>query len=240
MHQYKNTVEGFRVVKRKSLKILIPMFAVMGLSAMFGMVYDDADASQNAGIYIALSIFFVLIFVFVTVRALKRQREVYTSYVLTIDDTHVTRTQLNSPSVSISTYAISSIKNVKNGGICIVGEHKNDVIYILPQIEEYVSIKGQLSAIKPISTTKSDAFWQKYAVAFVFLPFFLMAGLYMAHDKLIVGACGILLVISLIWSIYKIQSNKNLDKKLRRSVWWIAWIIVCAIVIMYQKIIANY
>ena len=62
-----------------------------------------------------------------------------------------------------------------------------------------------------------------------------MATTYISTNKIVVSVSGILLITFLIFSFIKIQSNKNLDSKTRKSSYWVIVVILSLIGIIASK-----
>ena len=63
-----------------------------------------------------------------------------------------------------------------------------------------------------------------------------MAAVYISKNKLIVGISGSIALLFMGYSFFKIQGSKNIDKKIKTTMWWL--LVVCAsiIAVMYFKL----
>lgn len=74
------------------------------------------------------------------------------------------------------------------------GEQQHDVIYIPRQIDNYEEPEEELNRIKPISDGSTEPAWKKLRLL---TPLFVIASMlcvYMANNKIVVAASGIILI----------------------------------------------
>jgi hypothetical protein len=65
----------------------------------------------------------------------------------------------------------------------------------------------------------------------------LMAAIVISTNKYLVLISALAVTVTFGWTIYEIQTNKNIDDKTRRSSWMIAILILVIIVITYSKVV---
>ncbi len=63
-----------------------------------------------------------------------------------------------------------------------------------------------------------------------------MATIVISTNKYLVLASAVIVVITFGWSLYEVQTNKNVDEKTKRSSWLIIIVILALIAIVYSKV----
>ena len=169
-------------------------------------------------------------------KGINRQKVLFESYTLIISDNLVTRKQLNTPTISIYFNEIKEIARNTKGGFTIKGKTAADLIAIPAQIENYAALEAALGQIQPIVVKGNTPFLQKYQSLAGLLTIGLMLCVYTVSNKIIVGLTGTALVALMIWSLIKIQGNKNIDHKTKQSSWLILVVLVSVIGVMIFKL----
>jgi len=145
MKTFKISLEGFKQDRKRKIYRTIPA-VVVAMAVVVGGHYTRKENEVNILPYMIPLISLALgVGIYI---GLKKQKEMFDSYQLTIDDDVIIREQLNTPSVAIPSYAIKTIVKQKTGSF-IVKSEKN-VIIIPSQIEQYAEVEAMLNAIKPI------------------------------------------------------------------------------------------
>ncbi len=182
------------------------------------------------------------ILVFTILLRLKKQKEIFEMYNLTIDDNCITKEQYSMPAITISIADIDEIRKDPAGSFTIKGKSTKNTINIPAQITGYEKLEQRLSEVKPISITENNSktVFQSWIKAL--LPIFtvgLMAVVYIAENKIVVGVCSTILVAITGYSFFTIQTNKNIDKKTKKRSWWILLVMVSIIVNLFYKIVES-
>ena len=152
-------------------------------------------------------------------RAVKRQRGLYDSYRLLIDDDSISREQLNTPSVRIMKSDISLIAKNKNGSITIKGKDNREVIGIGSQIEGYDELEAVLRQIKPLGGRDQRSFLERYGKLSGVATIILMGAVFLSEDAITVILCGAVLLGLFGWSFLEVQRSKHIDAKTKRSMY---------------------
>lgn len=232
MPEYKYDPEKFPEIKRKTLKQLIAMMATVSIVSIFSIVYDGVDLNRDWDLLLIAAIALIVMFSFITYRALKKQDKNLETFTLTIDDERIVRTQVKS-TLSIPIASISRISESKTGMLCIIGKNNADVIPVSPYLKDYEQLKDDLYTIKPFETTKSDLFWQKFGAVAVFIPAILMMVVFISDDKYVVGIGGTIVVVTFGWFIVKIFQMSESNKSLRRMPYMIILVLIAVLLKMF-------
>ena len=211
---------------------------IVALGAIAITYFSPNGQESQVNIYPIVIPTILLVLGFGIYRGIGRQKEIYESYKLTIDDNSITREQYNTQTITITIADISDIRKNSNGSFTIKGKSAINVIIIPAQIENYEKLEQLLSEIKQISC-KNKKTYHLQMLFMKWLPIFiigLMFGVYVIKNKIIVGLCGTILLIIMGYSILITQKNKNIDNKTKRGVWLSVIVIASIIGVMYYKI----
>ena len=193
-------------------------------------VYITKDDKNPLTIFTPTILIFLGVMIFGIFNSVRRQKSLFNSYKLTLSDSGIIREQHNTPKISILYSDINSINKNTNGSFIIKGRKSFDIIGIPSQVENYEQLENSLSKIRPVIYSSESSFKQKLTIPVSILTAILMATVYIATNKIIVGISGTLLSGFFIWSFVEIQRNKNIDKKTKRlsyvAIWVLIWIII--------------
>jgi hypothetical protein len=224
---YKNKKDGFKEIQKRAIRHTLP---IVGLAMIFGLgiSYSNQESRQFN------TLPFVLLFGigaggFGIYRGIQRQKLIFESYVLTIDEDMIKREQLNTPIVRIAKNEINNILRHQNGGLIIQGRNKTDVIIVSNQIENYAALMDELNQIIEIKFQPQKSTLDKLRIPILFGVLVLMAIVFIATNKYLVLTSGTILTVGLTWSFYEIQTSKNVDSKTKRSSWWTILVIISVI-----------
>lgn len=233
MKTYKNIKEGFKEIQKKSLTRTIPLMAA-ALVVSIGINFGSKPGEVNTWPYLILLISGVL--VFSLYKGLNRQRKIFESYLLTIDDDFIQRDQLNTPTVKIIKDEIKEIIAYPNGGFAIVGKTKTDLIVVTKYIDSITDVENSLKRLKQFSTPPKKSAIEKLSPFLALFGLALMAVVYISTNKTLVLVSGTVLTILLSWSFYEVQISKNIDSKTKKNSWWTIVVLLSVIGITYSKV----
>jgi len=211
------------------------MMGTVSIISIFSIVYDGIDLNRDWALLLIAAIFLIMMFSFITYRALKKQDKNLETFILAIDDEKIVRTQAKS-TLSIPITSISRISESKKGTLCIIGKNDVDVIPVSPYLKDYEQLKADLYKIKPFETTKSDLFWQKFGVVAVFLPAILMMAVFISDNKYVVGIGGAVVVATFGWYIIKIFQMSESNKSLRRLPYMMIIVLIAVLIKMFYTL----
>ncbi len=225
-------------MKKQSLKRTIPIMIVAVTAGIAISLYNghkDEDVN-NLALLILIPVMTAAVWIGIT-RGINRQKGLFESYTLTITSNTVTRTQMNTPTISLYFNEIREIAKNKNGSFTIKGTNAADVIGIPAQIENYDALEIALGQIKPITVNGKTNVWANSPLLSL-LTVGMMVCVYIATNKIIVAVNGAALVALMVWSFYKILQNKNVDAKTKRGSYFILLALASVIGVMIYKLTA--
>jgi hypothetical protein len=239
MQTFKLDQQRFKEL-RKNIIIRLLSFSAMVVAVFFCIFYfspyDKAPHWESLQLFIPLML---VTWSFGIYRGVKKQKELFNSYVLTISNNMVMRERLETPTISVYFNDINEIIKHKNGSITIKGKDKSDVIAIPVQAENFAVIESLLQSAKPIITETQVPLMQKYSSLGGVITGILMICVYTVNNKIIVGITGTLLIVFMLWSFAKLRTSKNVDENTKKSMNWIWIVIISVIGIMFYKLTGH-
>ena len=230
MKVYKNKFNGFAEIRRKIVLRTIPLM-VLVLAFVIGTGYNDGDLSTLPYLLVLL----LVALGFGIYRGIVRQRRLFESYTLTIDEDSIQREQLNTATVRIRRGEVAEILKSEVGGFVIRGRNRADFIIVPNQIENAAELELDLCQFGDVRVPIRKSVLEIMRIPIILSLLILMAIVYISSNKWLVLGSGTILTVALIWSLYEIQVSKNIDKKTKRNSWWTVVVIMTVISVMYSK-----
>lgn len=228
---------GFAEIKKAILIKTIPILMLAGGTAIAISYFNSSRQSSDVNVLPFMIPILLVVIVNGIFKGLRRQKELFESYKLIVNEDEIVREQKNTPTISISHNEIKSITKNSKGILTIVGNSKTEIIGVPTQIDNSERLEQLLSQIHLITNSDKQSFSQKYNVLVTLLTIGLMASVYLSTNKLIVGITGTLLLLILSYSFYEIRTNKNVDKKTKKITWWLILVLISIIATMRFKLI---
>lgn len=216
--------------------MLIRSVVIMLIILIFIVVISWNDKSDvNVTPYVVASV--CLIMGYSIFRTLSKQKTMFESYKLTIDKDTLIRERFSTPTISIPCNDVIEILKNKNGAFVVKAKHSSKNIYIPAQIDKRAELENTLKQIKEITVkTSNPAFAQYLNYAAMFMVLVGMACIYTVDNKIVVGVSGLIVSSMMIWGLYVIRTNKNIDAKTKRSSWLFLIVLISIIAIVYRKL----
>lgn len=228
---------GFAEIKKAILIKTIPILMLAGGTAIAISYFNSSRQSSDVNVLPFMIPILLVVIVNGIFKGLRRQKELFESYKLIVNEDEIVREQKNTPTISISHNEIKSITKNSKGILTIVGNSKTEIIGVPTQIDNSERLEQLLSQIHLITNSDKQSFSQKYNIFVTLLTIGLMASVYLSTNKLIVGITGTLLLLILSYSFYEIRTNKNVDKKTKKITWWLILVLISIIATMRFKLI---
>ena len=235
MRQFRIKENGFKEIKKQTLTRTVPISLVAVIVGLVAFEYSY-NGTSNLNVYPYVIPIIIGALAFGLNKGLKRQKEIYDTYTLNIDDASITREQANTPSIRLLFSDIKKITKSNQGGLVIKGDGLANSILIPSQINDLVNLETTLKEKCTCGIINSKPLIQRLMIPLVIAVLGLMATLYISSNKVLVGFSGIVLTGIMIWSFIKMQTNKSIDRKTRKSSYWVIVVILSIIGIMIYKI----
>lgn len=237
MEEFKVRRNGFEEIKKDALKRGIPITVVAALAGICIPLINSDDGGDR--------FFSVLPFILPILAGalilgfylgLKRQRKMYDSYILRIDNSGVARVQSNTPLIQLKKDEIRAIQRMPKGAFVIKGTSEHDSILIPAQMEDRDRMEIALESLAPISAPEPTSIWARLNMVFVLLVLVSMVIACTATDKIVVAIAGLFLTVTLIWSLIVMQKNKNIDRNTKIAGFWVLLVLISITSVVILKI----
>jgi hypothetical protein len=233
--QFKIRPDGFNEVKKTYLFKLVPVILLAtaaGITIAHYYYRDKGDDFNSLPFVIPIV---GLMSIFSIYRSVNKQKELFESYVLSINETSIIREQKDTPTVTLSKWEIAQIQKLSNGYYQIKGSNSSDIICIPPQLEGYTEMEALLLGLST-TNTKQVPWHERYAIIIIILGLGLMVTFFLLKDRILLTLTGLPLIGMLAWSLYEGHRSKNLDKKTKRGLLWL-YVVIFA---MAARLIASW
>ena len=235
MPTYQNSPSGFAILRTQIIKRSVPVL-LLSLTGGLAIFYVVNDKQFGLLEWIIFIVFLAGIMIFAVLKSIARQKEIYNSYRLVIDNEYLSRQQTGVPVRNLAFDKITQITKAENGDLLITGQKKEDCISISAFIEKYEEVVNQLSAIMPIVQRVQKNLLDRYPAIGALAAIGLMCAVYISYNKIVVGVSGIALTAILIWCFYKMQTSKLIDSKVKRTSWFALIVVVSILLIIWHKV----
>jgi len=234
MPEYKNNLEGLKKLRIGLTKILILFYGVVVLTVV--LVSISNGEKYGALDWVLSAILTFVLFAYVIIRSISRQKKIYRSYELRIGTDFLSRNQKNLQPVTLCFNDIVSVVENKHCTLIVNGKNPKDTIIISSYIENYDQIKDLLKSITPIVKKNNQNLFQKYPYVIPVLTIAAIVAIYCSNNKIVIVASGLILIGTLSWSFYKIRTAPQLDSRIKSYSWWTFVVLACVIAIVYYKV----
>ncbi|MFT2010215.1 hypothetical protein ACMA1I_16190 [Pontibacter sp. 13R65] len=232
MEIYRNKKGSFREIKKRSLRITLPLM-LLALLFGVGISYNSVSGLDTLPFVLIISLAAASFGIY---RGMNRQRTLFDSYSLTVEDDFLTREQLHTPTVRMARHDIQEIISHTNGSLLIKGKNPADVIMVSEMVADRDRLMATLSGISQIKHQETKSIQQRFILPLIVVGLVLLAMVYISKNIYLVLSSGTVLVLGLLWSIYQVQASKNVDRKTKRSIWWSVLVILSVLGTMYAKL----
>lgn len=234
--EFRVSEQGIKDIKKKALVKALPIALLALATGLFASWFNSntehsIDAIGWSDLMIVPIILGVLAFSFF--RAFKRQTKLLKSYRIVLKESVIVREQFDTPTIAIPYDEITSIKKVSSGAMVVQGKSSTESIVVYHYLEGLDRLEAFLSKTKPITKAKN---WPILLPIMVVSALGSMAAVYLSNNKWVVGISGTSLTLFLVYSIYAIRRSKNIDQRIKRSVWWTLLVIFSVVVITCYKL----
>ena len=236
MQEFITSKNAFKQVRNATLIKSVPLLLLAGTT---GIVINHFNPNNKPSDVNVLPIIIPVMLGVLGIglyRGLNRQKKIFESYRLILNDVGITRVQKSTPTISIFKSDICSIIKNRNGSFTIKGKSNVDTIFVPYQVENYEKLENELSALREITIKSKEPVLQKFRGIVSILAIGLMIAVYLSKDKILVGISGTLLLGFFAYSFFQIKGSKNVDNKTKRGMWWLLLVSVSIIGIMYMKL----
>lgn len=216
---------AYASVKSKAIRNLILTMPFSILLLFFMGLFDDRNEISTH--YLTIPVIIIL-FVYSTFNALKKQKEILESYKLTITENEITRQQANAPDVIISRNFIGSISKTSKGDIIIKGIDANEQIAVPLLIDRFDELEQLLTSWKEFSLPEKS-FLQRNLTAVIVVGLASLIAVNTITNKALLLVSAAVFCATMIWSATELRRNPDTPPKLRKFWGWLIFIMIVVI-----------
>ncbi len=227
---------GFKEVKKAMLIKSIPILILAAGAGVAISYLNPNGPPSDVNVFPFVIPIIIGALVFGLLKGINRQKGLFESFKLIINENEIIREQVNTPTISIAYNDVKSIIRNPNGILTIVGNSTSDIIGVPSQINNLEKLEQLLTQVQPITDSDKKSWLVKYKGLIIILMLGLMACVYISKDKLLVGLTGTILILFFGYSFYEVRRNKNIDKKTKNGMWWLLLALFFIIGNMYFKL----
>lgn len=235
--QFKIKEDGFKEIRKQILMRSIPLMLISGTVGLLIFVFNTANKDLPEGNVLPYIIPMILVFFALgTINVLKRQKAIYKSYELRIDENGIARQQASTPTISLLFSEIKSITKSKQGAYVIAGNNRSNLIIVPAQLEELDVLINIIQANCGLPISHPKPLLERLTLPIALVVIGLMATTYLSANKILVAISGVLLIALMGYSFIALQTNKNIDNRTSRSSYWMIFMILVIIGMIVSKL----
>jgi tetratricopeptide (TPR) repeat protein len=218
--------EYFKRLRKLTLTYTVPVL-VIGIAAVVYFENSQDSGSPTLRLPALLSTFVIAgISLYITLR---RQKKLWRTFRVTVDEDSVSRTQEAHTPVTIRATEIERIKESPGRGLTVLAQKRGTPLLIPDTLSDYDECRSLLSRWAPIETVRGPL-----NRALLLVIAFAIVGIFVVFDRTkdpsLVVPFGVAVAALLIFSHVKLQRNPDIDRRTKR--WsWIGLLLVLQVVV---------
>lgn len=169
---------------------------------------------------------------------MRRQKKIFESFRLIVDDDALVREQLYTATITIKKQDIRKIIRLSTGQFLVDGGSKLNSIVIPSQIENGDELRRILSEIKPIAEKTANP-WTSYLILISALAGMVLMFIGLIAENVVISTfCGIALCAVMLYGFIVIQRSNNIDKRVKRISYFFFFPFISILSVTIMKLIA--
>lgn len=237
MQQFRIKPNGFAAVRKKMIRRVIPTMLIALIGGIVVTYFNTQGKMGDSNVLPFIIPFFIIVMAFSLFRSINRQKKLFESYTLTIEDNVITRQMVNTPEITIYFHEVKEIIKSMEGGFTIKGLEPSDIIIIPIQVENYAELEALLNQVKAVIAPPASLYiLQKGRIFLSLASAGAMVAIFVSDNKIVVSIAGILGLCMIGWTFFYLSRSKNVDKKTRSSRWTFLLLMIAIIAIMIVKL----
>jgi hypothetical protein len=235
MLEFRIRPNGFNEIKKRLIVTMSALFgAVIFLIVLLPALLSDEPSRFDTLPY--LLPLFLGVFAFSVVNGIKKQRLVFESFRLRVDDEKIVRESLHTPTLTIYRKDVKTITKSSNGSFTIQGNSKLNAIGVPAQIENVHLLETTLNQIIPVTVRTTKTFSERMFGPIALSGAGLMAVPIVSSNQTVVGISQVLVVLLLTVCLILIQQSRNVDRRTQR----LSWVALIPIVAYATTIVSRW
>jgi hypothetical protein len=153
-----------------------------------------------------------------TFRGLRRVREQWESFEISLDGDCVVRRQANTPEIRLCRSEVVSVTESPSKGLAIRGASRYQLVGASKHLEGYEELATVLREWGPPSPpSKAGPYFPALAGLATVVLFGIAFG---APNPAVAAVAAAVLAAGLLWCVVELRRNPHVDEKTRRIAWW--------------------
>jgi len=232
MTEYKNLPEKYLLFNKTTNRFLpVSLFIFMSI-----VIYSYC--ADGIGSAVTMLVIFTVVFSISFLMGKKRQRQMYYSYTLIVNEIGLTRKQKNAPDMSIPFSEITAIEEIKRGFLIVKGDERNKKMLIWPYVENFDELKALLETYHPIMPIVYKNIFQKYPLLLFLLLLAACTLVYVSNNKIVVAICAFGASIYIGWAFYRTRTNKYMDTNIKKRAWVVLIFVFFMLMTAVKKLVS--
>lgn len=214
MRTYRLPPRGFPVYRRTLIRNGI-LVAGLVLAAGFWLVLRQAE-EDTLPILLVMVPFLAVVFGFAIRKAIRQQKEIWSSVEIRMDDGAITRSQLRIPELLIRREELATVRESAQG--LIVKSTDRFRSLLIPRLldpGDYTEIREDLATWVPIEAAGKGEKWKAWAFMALLITGF--AFLFASHNPELVAVVALGLVAIYVGSAWRAYRQEGVDPKTRKT-----------------------
>ncbi|MFD1468631.1 hypothetical protein ACFQ48_10380 [Hymenobacter caeli] len=226
----------FGEVQKKILLKSAPLM-VLALLAGGGINYFNNGGRQDQPnvLFVMLPLGLILLAVGMY-RGVQRQKGLFLSYRLHVDEWGITREQATTPTIRLESTEIREIHKAADGSYAVKGGSINHTIFIPAQVENPAALEEIMGRFSPLLTPPPQAVATRALQLLPVATVVLLVLVYVSASKPVVAVSGTLLLGFMGYSLVATQRSKHVDGKTKKGIWLVLIVIASVVAVMYVKL----
>lgn len=219
--QFRIPTYAIKQMTKKGLYTLLPILIIAVVGGLF-IAHNMQDGPENDYTTLMITVPMVAVYLaFGAYSGMKRQKAMFSTYVLTFHSNSIEREQKGTPTIHLYYSEIKQILMLNDGSFHVRARDGASSFMVPASIEQYEEVKRLLQEIMPIERNVPYSLLYKYIWAPAIATIGLMVLVFLSSSKLLVSICGAALISLMVWALIVGRKNKSIDQKTKRGLWWI-------------------
>ena len=239
MPQYRNLPEGFTSIRNRLIVRIFPLLIIAVIAGLLIPYLSGKNTPVNFATWLITILLLIGVLSYSFFKAIKRQKTIYDSYLLTIETNYLTREQTGLPLVTIFFDEIIETTKDKEGNLFIKTREASKQLTVLSSIENYDAVEKLMQSKSNIIQANTKTLLQKFPFLLPLISVVCMVAVYASNNKIIVSISGTAIITLSIWGFYKIRTSSQIDQTVKNKAWWVLAVLASVIGIACFKVFGS-
>ena len=239
MPLYRNLPDNFKKLRKRIIITIAPIFLVIAIAVLLIRNNAEKNAQNDISTWLLVITVVAGILLYSIFKAIKQQKIIYDSYRLTVENDYIKQERKGVSSITLFFAEIKEVTKDNTGNLTLSGDKSTSKIVISPFIENYDELENLMRLRFDILPSGTQTLYQKFPFVIPLITVVLFVVVYASTNKILVLVSGMIIMILLIWSFYKIRTSPQIDRTIKSKAWWMLFVLASIIAIVYFKVFVN-